>query len=1126
MEGMIEEAHFPYIVRKYWYVFRELLVDNYDKRRDFRTLLFKIKSYRNSETHHVDEGDISVITAEGMMKTIAEALRTIKADSSASKVEEDLRKIYDLSRSPNTQRAEQADIESNGRSSAGTKQSRRTPWSAVIQPHQDIIDGLLVPHQFAADLQEVYDGGAEDTVYGNPVMFFRHTYLTEGITTLLKEALRRLAGKGSHPIIQAQTGFGGGKTHSLIALYHMVTNSSTLGNTSEDTEDQENRSRIREILRESGVSFEQELEVAVSVLHGTYLSPTDSRTTETGDPLNTLWGVMAYQLGGQAGYDLIGEAARTGSAPGGQQLQALFQHVGPSLILVDEIVNYARNMDETQVDRLYSFFQTLTDAIPAAENVVMVVALPASEREQGNTRAVEITQRLETILGRVQAVWRPVEDREGFEVIRRRLFQDFTCDDAARDATCEEFARLYKQNNIRNKLPEEAKAEEYVERIRASYPIHPEVFDRIFEDWSTYARFQRTRGALRMMALFIHRLYYSENKDLIIMPGNLPFYDKDVSGEFLNLLGENWNPVVAEVDSEISRVRAIKPPEIAQRIARSIFFGSMPERQSPGLSDRQIHLGALMPGLPVKDVDRALTAMQSQLYYLYRSDGRRYFSSEINVERAVEHRRSTFQNEDDDNEIAKQLRDVCSDDCIIVCPETTDEVPDEPVTRTVILFPECIHMSNRDTAMEEAIEITTSFGDQKRQYPNGLLFNCVHGSRQSNLRSIARRILAWNSLINGNDRIEHLSQNGKQRAEEEISNARQDLHSQLANAYNYMAGPVLTASNQIDIKWEAMRFISGEHRLEDEIPKLINSQDGRWFAKPTDPKIEKSVKQALVDRKPDNHAPIYDVVALLASDLSYPRIAGLAHMREALTHLIDIQAVGYATSYDAESATYVGLVLSSDDLPNNIAMTDLLLDPEAAAIAREISLPIPPWELDGNGSHGSDVSDDPLRLEAQSDGNSVSTGHQVVQTQDDEISPVGDQIDSETPLATTDVTALPIEESTEDIKQEESSDAVHSLQVRYSPKISETHSDIRAFINQAIFDLREAGGTITVKQETTITTISELENIPRRIELNDATNTEVVITITDLVDVAEEGEEIIQDLKERIEKEKSIKFET
>ena len=1108
-EGTFDESHFPHIVQSYFQKFSDLLVSDYDRRRDFQYLLWVIKDYRNALSHVPEvKSDITLKSARQMVETIAKALQTIQADYSESaiaNVDKFLQQLSDINRSEGKNQA---------------KEFTKVPWRDAIVPHQDVIGGLLRQEQFAADLQRVYDGTAEGTLYGNPVMFFRHTYLTEGITTLLKESLRRLAGKGGHPIIQAQTGFGGGKTHSLIALYHMVNSGSIIGNTSEEVEDQENRVRIREIIRDSGVDVDEELRPAISVLHGTFLSPTDSRTTEKGDPLNTLWGVMAYQLAGQSGYDIIRDAAYSGSSPGGQQLQALFHEAGPSLILVDEIVNYARNLNDTQLDRLYSFFQTLTDAIPATEDVVMVLSLPASEREQGDTLGVEITSRLETILGRVQAVWRPVEDREGFEVIRRRLFQDSTCNEAVREAISDEFSKLYRRNNVRNKLPDEARTEDYIQRIKASYPIHPEVFDRIFDDWSTYAKFQRTRGALRMMALFIHHLYHGDNDDPLIMPGNLPFYHQDVSGEFLNLLGENWNPVITEVDYDESRVRAIdskssstRQYEIAQRIARTVFLGSMPERQSPGLNDRQIRVGVIMPGLPQNDYDNVLRSMEDQLYYLYRRDGRRYFSSEINVERAVEDRRSKFQYEDDDNEIARRLQDLCTDDRIIVCPENASDVPDEPKTRTVILWPECVRSSSKDTATEEAIEITRFCEEgQPRRFSNALLFNAMHGSRQATVRSIARKILAWNSLVNGKDRIEHLSEQGKQQITSEIDNARQDLDKQLAHAYNYVAGPVSVGIDEIECKWEAMRFSVGD-RLEEEIPKFLDLADGRWFGKPTDPRILEVAKQAIEANKTHKHASLNDVIVRLASDSESPRLSGINHIHEAVVHLSKAHGLGYANSYDEDTGNYVSLVTSGGRIPDAISLNDLLIDPEVAEVAGEL---VALGQLE--------ESDDGV-LESSEEGNGRSTMEEPLTVIAGSVEEGTSRVDELEADNATDPSGGTQDEVLS--AQESSWIPPNTVELRYRPQGSvASHREARRFINQAITDLEELGVSVSVKQETIVTSVSEIQNVARNIEANESSTVEIVVTFDQAVDTTEEIGEVIKELEEQAARGDSIKLQT
>lgn len=1127
-KAMFEEAHFPHIINKYWDTFREQLIEDYDKRRDFRNRLLDIKGGRNKSTHRIGEirGDVPFIAALNLMKTIIEVLRTIGD-------EEELKKIEQLI----------VDLE---KGAANQGESERTPWRDAIVPHQDIIDGLLLQSQFAANLQEVYDGRADDTVYGNPVMFFRHTYLTEGITDLLTESLRRLAGKGGHPIIKAQTSFGGGKTHSLIALYHLVTNSSIIGNTSEELEDHDNRARIREILRNSGANIDEELQSAVSVLHGTHLSPTDSATTLKGDPLNTLWGVMAYQLAGEDGYEIIGEAARTGIAPGGQQLQALFRHAGPSLILVDELVNYARNLEGIQLDRLYTFFQNLTDVIPGTDNVVMVVSLPASEREQGDERAIEATKILENILTRVEAVWRPADPQEGFEVIRRRLFQDSTCNEKTREVVCEEFRRFYRRDNVRKNLPENARTEEYIQRIKESYPIHPEVFDRLFEDWATKQSFQQTRGALRMMASFIHHLYYSDNSDLLIMPGNLPLQYTDVNGQFLSLLSENWNPVFSEVDSPNSRVRSIddrnantRRSEVAQRIARTIFLGSMPERQNPGLTDRQIGLGVLIPGLPINDYNQALSLMDQQLLYLYRREGRRSFSSEIRVDRAAADRKSIFQHEDDDHEITTIIEDLCSNDpSIVVCPTETEEVADRSPLQIVILPPASVYSSANDSASEEAVAITKFCGREPRRFPNALIFNAMHAGRLQNLRSIARSALAWKSLVEGNDRIDHLSDQGRLEVIQEVTNAQQDLVKQLANAYNYVAAPRPEVNGGLTFKWEPMRFTQ-DHRLNEELSSLIDSADSKWFAEYTDRRIEDTILQTIEASSPLHHVRVSDAIGYLASDITHPRIAGMKHFQAAISRLIDAGTIGYATSHDPGSDTYMDLVVAGTQPPDAIDLPDLLLDSESSVIANVLAV-----DPSDSGANANALQDGDGLIAADADvGGPVADDSIIKGTAADMtleyVEETADlQLQSEPyPTRKIEATSQETEESSE--KKDSSGESVNTqarvfhteegdlldsktIQLRYNPLNAKSHQDVRMFINQFVRDLQVTGSRVKIEQETTHVTVAEMRDVPRKIESNESTRTEIVVTVMVPAEPSDEIREIFSELMDRASSEESI----
>ena len=462
--------------------------------------------------------------------------------------------------------------------------------------------GSFQEAEFAADLQQVHDGRANSTSYGNPVSFFNQTYITPGISTLLVNTLKRITGTGGDPVIQTKTGFGGGKTHSLIALYHLVSNTDALVNpTADDEESVRTSEDIREIMREAGYDPDAGPSAKIAVLDGTFLATTDQRSTDSGDPRDTLWGEMAYQLGGQDAYDIVGEAARQGTSPGGDQLDRLLEHVGPCVILMDELVAYVRNAGAAS-DSIYTFIQAFTQSVRRSDSCALVVTLPESAVEAGGEAGAEALNRLDGILGRIEAVWQPLEVHQAFEVVRRRLFGS-SINVAERDRTCEAFSRMY--GRMTREFPTEASEQRYLDRMKECYPIHPEVFDRLYQDWSAIPRFQRTRGVLRMMANWISRLYLDEDASPLILPASLRLTDPALANEFLVLLDRQWSPVVSEADSDSSRTDVLDRSSqsfaqvggAARRVARAIFLGSSTAGAVRGIDRRQIHLGAVPPRL-------------------------------------------------------------------------------------------------------------------------------------------------------------------------------------------------------------------------------------------------------------------------------------------------------------------------------------------------------------------------------------------------------------------------------------------------------------------------------------------------------------------------------------------------
>ena len=283
----------------------------------------------------------------------------------------------------------------------------------------------------------------------------------------------------------------------MIALYHLAS-----GATAEELPG------VGEALSEAGLSLPGK--VSRAVLVGQTISPSAPMVTDDGLYLHALWGRLAYQLGGREGYELVRTDDEHGTNPG-SALETVFERYGPAVVLIDEWVAYARQLrDGGDGDRLaggdfdtqFTFAQFLTEAAAAVPNVVLLVSIPASDIEVGGHRGKEALEKLKNVVTRKAAQWQPASPDESFEIVRRRLFDPIPGDRAKiRDGVIRAFSEMYRTQPT--EFPSGTSEAEYRRRMELSYPIHPELFDRLFGDWSALDKFQRTRGVLRLMALAI-----------------------------------------------------------------------------------------------------------------------------------------------------------------------------------------------------------------------------------------------------------------------------------------------------------------------------------------------------------------------------------------------------------------------------------------------------------------------------------------------------------------------------------------------------------------------------------------------------------------------------------------------
>ena len=481
------------------------------------------------------------------------------------------------------------------------------PWREVIAPHADVLRGRFSVAEFAADLYQV-SLGRGSAEYADPVEFFARTYLTGGLRGLLTEAVRRLVHAEGIPVVNLQTTFGGGKTHSQIALWHLFS-----GTPVNDFPDD-----VQGLLADVGVTTDLP-EVTRAALVGNKISPGQPSVKDDGTVVATLWGELAWQLGGREGYDLVGAADRTGTNPGAN-LDLLLERYSPCLILIDEWVGYARQLVSTDnlpagsFDTQLSFVQALTEAARATPGALLVVSLPASidagrsggglDIELGGPGGREALRRLHAVVGRIESPWRPATSGESFEIVRRRLFKPLDPELLAdRDATARAFGDMYRRESA--EFPAECREVGYVERIKAAYPIHPELFARLYEDWSTLDRFQLTRGVLRLMADVIHALWEGGDQSPLILPASVPIAHPAVATELINNLGDNWqqiidtdvdgpNSIPVQLDNQLPNLGRY---QAARRIARTVFIGSAPGFRSPtrGIDAARVRLGCALP---------------------------------------------------------------------------------------------------------------------------------------------------------------------------------------------------------------------------------------------------------------------------------------------------------------------------------------------------------------------------------------------------------------------------------------------------------------------------------------------------------------------------------------------------
>jgi hypothetical protein len=681
------------------------------------------------------------------------------------------------------------------------------PWYKVAYPRADLHENKpLDAAEFAVHLDQVRDGRAPED-YQKPERFFERTYLTANLTDLAAQVVRRLSGERTETsaVFNLSTQFGGGKTHALTLLYHLAKNGSAA----------QGWVGVPRILEKAGQGTLPQ--VAVAVFVGTEFDSLTGRGGKDREPLRkTPWGEIAYQLGGADALAVLAEHEAQFIEPKGDVIRAFLPKDRPALILMDEIINYVSTYRGLGYhNRLYNFVQSLSETARGQDNVVLVVSIPASELEYTAEDEAD-EQRFKKMLDRLGKAVMMSAETETAEIIRRRLFEwdarALTQDGRVlltQDAieTCKDYADWVVAHRLQ--LPSWFNADSAFEAFQATYPFHPTVLSVFERKWQVLPRFQRTRGVLRLLALWVARAYQDgykgAQKDALIGLGTAPLDDANFRAAVFEQLGEGrlegavTTDICGKKESHAVRqddeaVETIRKARLHRKAAGAIFFESNGGQASGVATSPEIRLGVGEPDVDLGNVETVLETLRTACYYLTVEGNRYRFSTTPNLNKLLADRRANIQEPKINEQVRTEVQKVFAAGAGIdrvYFPEQSGQIPDRAALTLVIVAPE---QSMDDDTLSWIDRLTREAGTSGRTFKSALLW--VVAEDNTGLRNDARQLLAWELIDDeyqqGQLRLDEAQQ---RQLRESLGKAKRDLKESAWQTYKNLV--LLGKDNQL-----------------------------------------------------------------------------------------------------------------------------------------------------------------------------------------------------------------------------------------------------------------------------------------------------------------------------------------
>jgi hypothetical protein len=635
------------------------------------------------------------------------------------------------------------------------------PWVEVAALHPDVLSENFSEDIFALDLGPLADGNPNvPAVYRDPEHFFRVSYLTKGLRGLLQDVLSRLEGGAGNRVVKLMTPFGGGKSHTLASLFHASRNRKALDAIPEGTG-----------LPKPGV-------VRTAVFDGQFFDATNGKAIP-GEKFRarTLWGWIAWSLGGTKGYELFRAQDECRIAPGGDEILTLLA-TGPNLILLDETLQYLisaggiRIEQTTLRDETLTFLQRLTVAVGNTTNTALVFSLQSSKRE--SLEYVNLLQTVDHLAARKDQRREPVEGNEVLSVIQRRLLAKLPSETdsipaaSAFQEIVTQMRRAYAQSKAESQQAEE-EGLALRHRVRSSYPFHPALIDVMRERWAAIPDFQRTRGALRFLASCLRACHREGKSRAVLGPGDVPIHDSEVRLAFFKEVGQQADfQAVMEHDLVGANARApridnrrakensneaLRRP--ATRLATAILMysfgglrregGKEGEILPPGITEPELLSVCVGPDLDSTTAQACLKELKEQCLYLH-FDGARYcFKKDPNVTLLIEQEAEAIGR--NDKQVRARIKEMievrlAGHRNAIVWPESSADISDRDPSFLIAYLP--IELGGKPRGQQESVakDLLEKCGEKPRTFRNGLGLAIPAGDQVEILRRAVRYVIA------------------------------------------------------------------------------------------------------------------------------------------------------------------------------------------------------------------------------------------------------------------------------------------------------------------------------------------------------------------------------------------------